>query len=220
MKLRNLTRYSVQLKEQRTTLGNIKHSKDHSHDVQKVIMRSNQRLIKELDKQIVIIKSEISKLIKSNPELKEKVSKLETIKGVGDITIATVLAETLGFQYVQNVKQLVSYAGYDVVQRESGSSIKEKTKISKKGTRYIRNALYFPAMVACRFNKEMKLNYLRIITKKPSKMVGQVAIQRKLLILMYSLWRKNESYDANYKKVASSEKPEATLDKLIEINLP
>lgn len=219
-KLRNLTRYCVQLKEQRTSLGNIKHSKDHSHDVQKVIMRSNKKLIKEIDKQIELVKSEIRKVIDNQPELREKVSKLETIKGVGIITIATILAETLGFQYVQNVKQLVSYAGYDVVQRESGTSIKGKTRISKKGNRYIRNALYFPAMVACRFNEEMKQNYLRIIKRKTSKMIGQVAIQRKLLILMYSLWRKNEAYDRNYKKVASSKIPEATLDRLIEINLP
>ncbi|WP_198170323.1 transposase [Mucilaginibacter arboris] len=90
-----------------------------------------------------------------------------------------------------------SYAGYDVVQRESGTSIKGKTKISKKGNRYIRNALYFPAMVACRYNPVLKENYLRIIQKKTSKMIGQVAIQRKLLALMYTLWKNDTEFIEN-----------------------
>ena len=148
-------------------------------------------------------------------------NKLLTIKGLGILTIATILAETLGFQHVKSIKQLVSYAGYDVVQRESGTSIKGKTRISKKGNRYIRKALYFPAMVACRFNDNLKQNYLRIIETKPSKMVGQVAIQRKLLVLIYSLWKKDEVYDINYsKKIAPEINPEAIRDRISEDMLP
>lgn len=124
------------------------------------------------------------------------------IKGVGLITVATVVAEALGFEQVKNVKQLVSYAGYNIIQRESGTSIKGKTKISKKGNRYIRNALYFPTMVSCRYNPDLKQTYLRIIQNKPSKMIGQVAIQRKLLILTYTLWKNNTEFITGYKKVA------------------
>ena len=91
---------------------------------------------------------------------------------MGILTIATSIAETLGFQQVKNVKQLASYVGYDVVQRASGTSIKGKTRISKKGNRYIRNALYFTAMVACRYNEDLNRTYLRIIKNKPSKMIG------------------------------------------------
>lgn len=219
--LRNLCRYYVQLQEQKTALGNIKHSKENAHEVQKLILRSNTKLIKEIDKQIADIKKEIEKLIKQDEQLSEKVDKLLTIKGVGILTIATIIAETLGFQFVKNIKQLASYAGYDVVQRESGTSIKGKTRISKKGNRYIRNALYFPAMVACRYNENLKKSYIRIIEKKPSKMIGQVAIQRKLLILIYTLWKKDEEYDSNFtKKSSSTENREATQDRMIETILP
>lgn len=214
LKLRNLTRYYVQLQEQKTALGNIKHSKDHSYEVQQVILKSNKKLIEAIDKQIAIVKKEVEKLVKTDTKLDQKVQKLLTIKGVGLITVATIISETLGFEYVRNLKQLTSYAGYDVVQRESGTSIKGKTKISKKGNRYIRNALYFPAMVACRFNEKLKQNYLRIIQRKSSKMIGQVAIQRKLLILLYTLWKNDQVFDPNFgKKIASEITPEATLDK-------
>lgn len=210
--LRNLTRYYVQLQEQKTALGNIKHSKEASHDVQKLIISSNRTLIKQINLQIARIKVQIQELINKDAELKRKVDLISTIKGVGLITIATIIAETLGFEHVKNVKQLVSYAGYDVVQRESGTSIKGKTRISKKGNRYIRNCLYFPAMVACRYNETLKANYLRIIQKKPSKMIGQVAIQRKLLILIYTIWNNETIYETDYKKVVPL-KSETTLDR-------
>jgi transposase len=212
LQLRNLTRYYVQLLEQKTALTNIKHSKEAAHEVQKFILQSNQKLVKQIEGQIEQCKVEIEKLIASDTQLADKVEKLMTIKGVGVITVATIVAETLGFEHFNSSKQLVSYAGYDVVQRESGSSIKGKTRISKKGNRYIRNALYFPAMVATRFNPDIKANYLRIIMKKPSKMVGQVAIQRKLLVLLYTLWKNNTSFIEGYNKVASPINAEATLD--------
>lgn len=220
LKLRNLTRFYVQLQEQKTAINNIKHSKEASHEVQAFIINANKTLIKEIEKQLKNCLSQLEKLIDSEPELKAKVEKLMTIKGLGLITIATIIAETLGFAETNNAKQLASFAGYDVVERESGTSIKGKSRISKKGNRYIRNALYFPAMVACRYNSTLKENYIRIIQKKESKMVGQVAIQRKLLLLTYTLWKNDTTFVENYKKSSSEKTSEATQDNLkIEASL-
>lgn len=207
LQLRNLTRYYVQLQEQKTALGNIQHSKDCSHDIQSFIVKSNKGLIAEIDRQIAKCLAEIKRLVELDKELNSRINKLATIKGVGLMTIVTILAETMGFDQFHNAKQLVSYAGYDVVQRESGTSIKGKTKISKKGNRYIRNALYFPAMVACRYNPILKETYIRIIEKKPSKMIGQVAIQRKLLILLYTLWKNDTEFIENYKLSSPDQRP-------------
>lgn len=213
LELRNLTRYYVQLQEAKTSLNNIKHSKESAYEVQQVVLKSNRSLIKSIDRQIEVCKANIEKLIAEEPGLNAKVKKLLTIKGVGLITVATIIAETLGFEHFHSIRQLVSYAGYDVVERQSGTSIKGKTRISKKGNRYIRNALYFPAMVSCRFNPGLKATYIRIIQNKPSKMVGQVAIQRKLLALIYTLWKNDTEYVEGYKKdVASIKTTEATLD--------
>ena len=213
LELRNLTRYYVQLQETKTALNNIKHSKEAAYEVQSVILKSNRSLIKAIDKQLQVCKTSIEKLIANEPKLNAKIRKVLTIKGVGLITAATIIAETLGFEHFKSIRQVVSYAGYDVVERQSGSSVKGKARISKKGNRYIRNALYFPAMVSCRFNPSLKAAYLRIIEKKPSKMIGQVAIQRKLLALIYTLWKNDAQYMEGYKKqVASAIKTEATLD--------
>jgi len=212
LELRNLTRYHHQLQTQRTSLSNIKHSKEESYSVQSFVLKSNKMLIKSIDKQIASCKKEIERLVNSDAELKEKANNILSMKGVGLLTVATIIAENLGFEQFHNVKQLVSYAGFDIVQRESGTSIKGKSRISKKVNKYIRNALYFPALVACRYNENLKNTYLEIVKRKPSKMIGVVAIQRKLLILVYTLWNKNESYQDDYKSKVAPTKAEATRD--------
>lgn len=217
LELRNLTRFYVQLQEQKTSLNNIKHSKEAAHEVQQFILTSNKKLITQIDKQLAVCRKKIDELVKSDQELNQKIDNVLTIKGVGMLTAVTIVAETLGFKHVRSVKQLVSYAGYDVVSRESGTSVKGKTRISKKGNRYIRNALYFPAMVSCRFNPDLKTTYLRVITKKPSKMIGQVAIQRKLLVLIYTLWKNNTPFIDDYiNKVARTKEEQATLDSSVK----
>ncbi len=148
-----------------------------------------------LNKEIEKCEQQIDKTIASEPWLETKVKKLVSIKGVGILTVAIIVAETQGFKLVNNRKQLASYAGYDVVETESGTSIKARTRISKKGNSRIRAALYFPALVASRHNKQLKEVYNRINNKKSSKMIGVTAIQRKLLLLMFTLWKNDTEYD-------------------------
>ncbi|WP_347156717.1 IS110 family transposase [Pontibacter chitinilyticus] len=105
------------------------------------------------------------------------------------MSLAIVLAETQGFTLITNAKQLTSYAGFDVVERESGTSVRGKTRISKKGNGRIWAALYFPALVASRYNAALRTVYQRINFGKESKKVGVVSLQRKLLLLIYSMWK-------------------------------
>lgn len=128
--LRDLTRYYVQLQEQKTVFGNLLESKEQSHEVLSEIIKNNNKLIKQIDQQIDAIKKWISKVLDGNPVLKNRIEKVAMIKGVGILTVVTVISETLGFEYFNSIRQVVSYAGYDVVQRESGTSVKGQTRIS------------------------------------------------------------------------------------------
>ncbi|MFT6337200.1 MAG: transposase [Saprospiraceae bacterium] len=74
----------------------------------------------------------MKKTLKSDKEIWAKVENLMTIQGVGFKTVALTLGETQGFALIKNQRQLVSYCGLDVIKRESGTSIKGRTKISKK----------------------------------------------------------------------------------------
>ena len=74
----------------------------------------------------------VNEKINSNSSLKERVDNILDIKGIRRITLATVVAETGGFEMFMNQKQLVSYGGYDVVENQSGKHV-GRTRISKKG---------------------------------------------------------------------------------------
>jgi hypothetical protein len=119
---------------------------------------------------------------------------------VAFITVLAVIAETNGFELVENKSQLVSYAGYDIVERESGSSVKGKTRISKKGNRHIKHALHFPAISVVKYHEEFRSLCERVFDRTKVKMKGYVTVQRKLLVLIYRLYKKNMPYDPAYHK--------------------
>jgi transposase len=74
----------------------------------------------------------IQKLIEGDAVLKAQVERLTAIKGLALLPVAVLIAETNGFEGFANQRQLVSYAGYDVIENQSGNR-SGKTRISKKG---------------------------------------------------------------------------------------
>jgi transposase len=215
--MRHLTRYRLQLQEQKTAISNILHSKDHSHEVPTDVTRSSKKIIAVLEREIEKLEKEMEKLVKSDAELHAKMKDLCTIPGCGLITAAAIVAETGGFKEFTSAKQLTSYAGYDIVHNESGSSVKGKTRISKKGNRYIRHNMYMPAMCASRYVPEFTALRERIKDRSKIGMKAQVAIQRKLLILMYTLWKTDSRYEKDhYQKKIARDKARATQDSALE----
>lgn len=154
---------------------------------------------KLLDKQVEEVEEQMRELIKNNDALERKLGYLMSIPGISFISAATIVGETLGFESISNGKQLSSYAGYDVVLRESGN-FKRKTRISKKGNSHIRGALHMPSMTCVRCNPTLKQFYNRLKPNKAKPLVALVAVQRKLLILMFTLWKNEEVYDAEFEK--------------------
>jgi transposase len=209
--LRDLTRLYTDLKQERTVYLNRLESGNASEETLRFVINSNRAILKKLEEQIKQCEMEIEKLLFAEEWLSKKIVNLMTIKGVGLITLAIIIAETQGFAMVNSRKQLASYAGYDVVKRESGTSIKGKTRISKKGNSRIRAALYFPSMVASRHNPDLKEDYQRINIGKPSKMVGMTALQRKILLLIYSLWKNDAVYRQNENQTSGNRKTKILL---------
>lgn len=94
-----------------------------------------------------------------------------------------------------SVAQLVSYAGYDVVENQSGKRV-GRSRISKKRNAHIRRALHMPALNVKRWHKPTFLAlWERVYQRRKIKMVAYVAVQRKLLVLIYTLWKNGQIYD-------------------------
>lgn len=200
-KLQQLTRERSQLIEARTVIKNQLHAEQAEAKPHKQSMnRANRRLVL-LNKQEAEIKQEIADLIKEDQEIKKLVLLICTIPGIGLLTAATILAETNGFELIRNKRQLASYAGLDVKERQSGTSVKGKPHISKKGNKHLRKAMHLPALSAIRHDERNKAIFARLIAKHGIKMKAAVAVQRKLLEMVYTIYKTGQPFDKDYLKI-------------------
>lgn len=198
--LKQITRERDQVVDERTVIKNQIHAEiSQAFPNQNTLKRLKARK-SLLNRQEIEIKKEINELIASNPEVKKHVDNLTSIPGVGIITAAVVLAETNGFEMIRNKKQITSYAGLDVKEKTSGISVKGKKKISKKGNRHVRKALYLPSLSAVRHCQIYKETYARLVSRHGIKMKALVCIQRKLLELMYILYKNQSVFDPQYEE--------------------
>lgn len=203
--LRQLTRARVSLVEESTRVKNRLHALMHSHLPCKLVIKQVKQQIKMFVKQIKELEALIANVIINDSLLKKQVERVSKIRGLGLITIATILAETDGLALFESKKQLVSYAGYDVVQEQSGSSINKKGRISKKGNKYIRRALYFPSISMSIHEPVFKNLYERVCSRTNIKKKGLVAVQRKALVILYTLIKKEVEFNPGFEKNKSKQ---------------
>ena len=195
--LHNLSREYHALKTTMTTIKNQRHALSVSFDPQRRSLARKSQLLKLLTRQCKQIEEELHQLVDADPVLAERVAKISTIKGIGFITVVSVLAETHCFEHVTSQKQLASYAGLDVVFNNSGLR-KGKTSISKKGNAFLRHAVFMPALAAARCNVRMKELYQRLVAHGKNKKLALIAVARKLLLLIYALWKNQTIYSPDY----------------------
>ena len=196
--LRQLTRERDQVVQLRTMAKNHLHAEQAEAEPNKDSVARIQKQIVFLNKQDQEIKSAIMEVTKKDEEVKKAVAIASSIPGVGTLTAVTVLAETNGFDLIRNKRQLASYAGLDVQEKQSGTSVKGKARISKKGNRYLRKAMHLPALAAIRHDERFKAVFARLVAKHGIKMKAVVAVQRKLLEIIYTLYKSNTTFDTNY----------------------
>lgn len=197
--LRLLTRESEQLQAKITEVKNEMEAEDYRLEENSSSLKRLKAELKLLTKQKAEVLKEIKQIVDSNADLKVKMDNIISIPGIGLLTAATIVAETFGFAKVTNKRQLVSYAGLDVINQESGTSIHTKPRISKRGNRHIRRAVHMPALASIRAGANKPL-FVRVVSKTGIKMKGVVAVQRKLLVLVYTLWKNNSMYDPDYEQ--------------------
>jgi transposase len=195
--LHDLSREYHALKATITSIKNQRHALSASFEPQRHSLARKTQLLKFLQRQCDQIEEELHKLVDADPVLSQRLPTISSIKGVGFITIVSVLAETQCFDHVTGQKQLASYAGLDVVFNNSGLR-KGKASISRKGNAFLRTAVFMPALAAARSNPRFKELYQRLVAKGKNKKLALIAVARKLLLLIYALWKNNTAYDPNY----------------------
>jgi transposase len=172
----------------------------------------DDKVKKMLNKQEKEIKEEVAALIKEDKEMAAIVLLICSLPGIGMLTAAIVLAETNGFELIRNKRQLTSYAGFDIIEKQSGISVKGKTRISKRGNKYLRKAMHLPSLAAIKHDERYKAIFARTLAKHGIKMKAAVVVQRKLLEMIFTLFKNQTKYDKNYLARNEEEINEAILN--------
>jgi transposase len=202
--LRSLTRQIESLQNTKTVVNNQLEAASHSPFADKFVIKSLRSVIEKLDKEILACKKKVESMIVNDEKLNAKYKLYSDLKGFGLMTFAVIVSETGGFELFKSQSQLVCYSGYDIIENQSGSRT-GKTKISKKGNTHIRKILHMASLNMVRYEITVFKNlYERVYERTKIKMKGYVAIQRKLLCLIYTIWKRNEAFDLCYQNRKTS----------------
>jgi transposase len=195
--LQVLVRHLEDLEADRQRQRNRLHALQHSAQPSSIVQTNLQQQIQFLSEQIEQIKRLIQDHIDRYPDLQEKRALLSSIKGIGPLTAAKLLGEYGDMSQFSDVRQVVAFAGLNPQHKESGSSVRGQTNISKIGRSSIRAALYMPAVNAKRFNPRMIAFADRLAERGLCNMEIIVAIMRKLLHFAYGVLKSGQPYYAN-----------------------
>ena len=159
------------------------------------VRASIETILKHLKKEIQAVKKKINTHI-DNPDLRDKKQLLETIPGVGEATITQVLAFMGNIEDFKNAKQLAAFVGLNPKQRQSGSSVNGRTRLSKIGDARLRKAFYMPAISAKKYNPVVKAFCKRLEAAGKPTMLIIGAAMRKLVHLIYGVLKSGKAFDA------------------------
>ena len=171
-----------------------------------IVKRSIRDTIKQLETQVRKLRAAALELILSEPELARRYELLLTVKGIGQISAIAILAELAVLSPDMSDRQWVAHAGLDPRQFESGTSIKMPPRISKRGNKYLRSALYLPARVACRFEPGVASFAARLRGNGKKPLQVHVAVMRKLLHAIHAMFASGQQFDGSrfYLKAAAT----------------
>ena len=182
--------------KQSTALKNMLHSLKSKNQKGKIVM-SLKRQIKQIQKETILLESHIESTIKENEP--EMLTNLTSISGIGKKTALLLISSTNAFSTFENHKQLSAYFGLAPAERTSGTSIKGRSRITKKGNPLIRNHLFLCSFTAYKHNPQCKALYKRIVDKGKSKKLALIAVCNKLLKQAYAVAKSGIPYDPYYK---------------------
>ena len=161
--------------------------------VQSSLERTRARLQEELEQ----VRQQLADHIDSHPQLKQRRDLLCSIPGIGETTAARLLSEMSGIEFGR-ARQVAAYAGLVPSPRESGTSVRKKARLSKRGNARLRRALYWPAIVAMRHNPILRPFAERLLAAGKPKLVVIAAVMRKLLHLAFGVLKHGRPFDRNY----------------------
>jgi transposase len=162
-----------------------------------VVLEDIKGHIALLSSRIDQLRDAIRQHIDNDPGLREQKELLLSIPGIGEKTVAAVLSYFAVIERFSSAKKLASFCGVAPRQIQSGTSINRYGRMSKVGPAQLRKALFFPAMVALKYNPRLQDMREKLSAAGKPKMVIIGAAMRKLVHMIYGVLKSKVPFDAD-----------------------
>lgn len=163
---------------------------EHAHD--KAILKSIRTLLKTIERHIENVEQLIRQHIHARSELQRKAEQLQSVPGIGETTASLLVTELPELGRL-NRRQIAALLGVAPINRDSGTY--QGKRFTGGGRRRLRARLFMPVLTAIRFNPVMAAFYQRLLKNGKSKMTAVIAVMRKLLTILNTMLRKNETWN-------------------------
>jgi transposase len=197
MEFRALVRYRTQLVKDQTRLKNQVHAVGVSVTTPSWLSDQLGLRLELIKTQIGAVDDELLAFENRHPEVMGHIARLMTVPGIGRVTAHGLLSDFLVLDPAMTSKQITAWAGLDPRPRQSGTSVKGRSGISKRGNARTRAAIYMSAVCASHFDGPHKDLFERVHKASGTKMVGIVAVMRKLLVNAWAMHRNRTDWDAS-----------------------
>ena len=157
-----------------------------------------KRSINALQEDILKTQKAIQTIIESDELLNRLFQIIESIPGVGKVTATEIVLNTGEFKRIHNARKYACYAGVAPFEHSSGTSIRGRTRVSKKANMRAKSLLHMSALTASRYCKDLKQYYDRKVEEGKSKMNVLNAIKNKIIHRIFSCVQHDRLYQIDY----------------------
>ena len=187
--VRRLESVQQMLQQERTRLG--------VPGTSAAVQASLERTVEVLEQELGRLRAQIRDHVDRHPELKRQEELLSSIPGIGEATAQRLLSEMSALPF-SRAREVAAYAGLVPSPRESGTSVRGRGRLSKRGNARLRRALYWPAIVAMRHNPVLRTFADRLLAAGKPKLVVIAAVMRKLLHLAFGVLKHRRPFDPHW----------------------
>jgi transposase len=171
------------------------HAASQSTEMTSLVRRDVEVNIRHLERRIEHLRHQALTLIGQHGALLQAFELLVSIKGIAEASAISILGELVVLPADMTVRQWVAHAGLDPRHVQSGSSIHKPARISKAGNKYLRAALYMPALVAIQHEPNVAAFYDKLVESGKTKMQANIAVMRKLLHAIFGMLKHGANFD-------------------------
>lgn len=161
------------------------------------ILKSQQRLISSLEKEIKKIEAEMASLIESDPQIEQNYKLLQSIKGVGKVLALAAVIKTKNFTRFENARQFACYCGTAPFENTSGTSVRGRTRVSHLADKQMKTLLDLAAKSAIQYDKELKEYYQRRTENGKPKMSTINVVRNKIIYRMFAVIKRQTPFIEN-----------------------